>query len=212
MKTISFVLLIVLVGCQTSQPAQPSIPPNPGLACNKNSEKRPEFTIIAGKVALPTRAPQQAFEMLSNTTKPNTDEKIAIAEWIKGKQACADMTLEWQKQYHFPPLIAAIGATAFSTFLNLTADLYNGKLTYGEYARNRAEITARFDQQLAEATQHLQEQEAADYQQRRNLAMQYLLNQQRTAPIYTPVVPYQIPIPKTTNCNFIGNQMHCTTQ
>jgi hypothetical protein len=172
---------------------------------------RSEFSILADKLALATSS-QQTFGMLSNTSKPSAAEKMAIAEWAKSGQDCFSMTSEWRKQYNFPPTLAAVQDTSFSSFLNLTADLYNGKLTYGEYAKARADIRAQSGQQWAKAVQHLREQQAAADEQRRNLAMQYLLNQ--PLPTYTPIVPYQMPIPRTTttNCYVMGNQMHCTTQ
>lgn len=211
MKAIAIVLLIVLAGCQTTQPAQVSIPPDPGRACVNDLAHRPEFSIIADKLALVDPS-LQTFGMLSNTSKPNAAEKMTIAEWVKARQECIAMRREWRSQVNMPLILTAVQDASFSSFLNLTADLYNGKLTYGEYAKARANNAAQGDRQWAEAMQYLREQEAAADAQRRNLAMQYLLNQQRATPTYTPVVPYQIPIPKTTNCNFIGNQMHCTTQ
>ena len=211
MKAISFVLLIVLAGCQTSQPAQPPIPPDPGQACLTNLAYRSEFSIIADKLAL-VGLSQQTFGMLSNTSKPNAAEKTAIAEWVKAKQGCFEMMREWRRQYNFPPTLAVIQDTNISTFLNLTADLYNRKLTYGEYAKARADIGAQADQQWAQAIQHLREQQAADDEQRRNRAMQYQLNQQRAAQLYTPVVPYQRPTRETTDCYFIGKTCPCPTQ
>ncbi len=213
MKAIAIALLIVLAGCQTNQPAQVSIPPDPAGACKKDLAHRPEFSIIADKLALVDTS-QQTFEMLSNISKPNATEKTAIAEWVKAKQYCFGQSREWRSQYNAPTILAAIQETGVSTFLNLTADLYNGKLTYGEYAKARADLTAQLQRQWAEAAQHLREQEAADDQQRRNLAMQYLLNQQRAAPLNMPA-PYQIQIPPrttNTNCYVVGNQMNCTTQ
>src|SRR3989344_2949135 len=185
----------------TSQPARP---PDPGLACLTNLAHRPEFSILADKLAL-AGPNQQTFRMLSGTSKPNIKEKTAIAEWAKVKQDCFSMTSEWRRQYNFPPTLAVIQDAGFSAFLNLTADLYNGKLTYGEYAKARADQSAQFQQQWAKAAQHLREQQAAADEQRRNLAMQYLLNQP-PAIQFTPQVPYQLPIPRTTttNCSVIG--------
>ncbi|MEK6770893.1 MAG: hypothetical protein AABY62_04535 [Pseudomonadota bacterium] len=226
MKAIALVLLIVIAGCQTSQAAVPPDPvPDPGWECLENLPLRglkaesclwcftSEFSIIAEKLAL-VSPNQQTFGMLSNASKPNAAEKMAIAGWAKARQECYGMTIEWRKQYNLPPTLMAIQDAEHSSFLNLTADLYNGKLTYGEYAKARANIRAQSQQQWAKAAQHLREQQTAADERRRNLALQYLLNQQPSAQPFTPVVPYQMQIPRTTttNCFVIGNQMRCTTQ
>lgn len=207
MKAVAVVLLIVLVWCQTSQSAEPP----PAVTCFTDLADRPEFQLLAGKLALVITG-QQTFVMLSDTSKPNVKEKTVIAKWVKAQQDCFVMFVDWRKQYNLTPALVALSDAEHSSFLNLTADLYNGKLTYGEYAKARADIRAQTQQQWAKVVQHLREQEAAADEQRRNLAMQYLLNQ--PLPTYTPIVPYQMPIPRTTttNCYVMGNQMHCTTQ
>lgn len=208
-RTILIVVLAMLAGCQTTSP---DMPPDPGIACINSLANRPDLAVIAGKIALASPA-QQAFEMLSNTSKPNDVEKTAIAEWVKGKQVCFDMTREWRAQYNLPPTLAAIQDAVISEFLNHTADLYNGKLTYGEYTKARSNSNAKYNQQWAEAAQHLRDMQAAADEQRRNRALMYLLSQQpRTQPSVSTT--YQMPIPRTTttNCYVVGNQMNCTSR
>jgi hypothetical protein len=115
-------------------------------------------------------------------------------------------------------------------------DLYNRKLTYGEFnqrrqalfdeVRNRAadiwqraQAQQQAQQQAQEAQlqaqQQAQQAERAQEEAYRRQAALYLLNQMRAnqpAP-----VPYQIQMPQrpstvTTNCMWIGTLWRCTTQ
>ncbi|MHB8562672.1 MAG: hypothetical protein ACYDDA_01775 [Acidiferrobacteraceae bacterium] len=204
-RVIILVVTMVLAGCQTTRPV---VPPDPGIACAKALETNPEFSIIAGKVAL-VDPRQQTFSMLINTSKPDQVEKVAIAKWITDKQACYALTQRWRAQYNFPSTLSAIDDANNSKFLNLSANLYNGKLTYGQYAKARAKVFAEVSQQWAEEVQHLRDMQAAAEAQRRRMTAMFLLTQH----------PYQVQLPQpaeipttTTNCFVVGNEMRCTTQ
>ena len=63
----------------------------------------------------------------------------------------------------------------------------------------------------AEAQRRYAEQQAMQADEsRRQAALQFLLNQRQAQPYQ--VQPYQMQVPRTTNCNTFGNQTNCTTR
>jgi hypothetical protein len=210
---MAITVLMLLGGCQNQMQrgnGSAVAIPNPGVACYSELTYRPEFSAIANKVALddPTK---QTLEMLSNTTRASDGEKTALAAWVRAKQQCNDLTRHWRTQINMPGQLVAISENVMSTFMVLTADLYNSKYTYGEYAKARAESGSKFQRQWADAVQNLQQQQADAQEQNKNRALMYLLNQPRPAPLQVPAIA-PIQRPTHTNCYVIGNQMNCTTQ
>ena len=209
------VAVIGLTGCQaqmhqsnTSTPA----PLNYGTVCFDDLRTKPELSAIAGKVAL-GRLGQQTFALFGDTTKPTDEEKAAILVWVNARQACYQLARQWQIETNMPPHFVAMNENSWSNSILMIADLYNGKMTYGEYARARAEAGSKFQQQWAAEVQRLQEHQAAAEEQRRDLALMYLLNQPKPVPVQAPVLaPMPIPRSTYTNCQVIGNFMNCTTR
>jgi len=176
---------VLLTACQAPNPSQEiprEIPLNPALTCIQQIAVGTDFDAIKSKLALGTAA-EESFEMLTNNDKPTEEEKTQIAKWIGRRLECDRESAAWLRQYA-PPEIAAINSNAATSFFSLTADLYNGKLTYGEYAHARARVVSEAQAQDAVMMQRLRER------------------------------PYQMPAvqpPTTTNCYVVGNQMNCTT-
>lgn len=139
--SIVLFLAAIIAGCATPQQCQlASIPPNPESDCIEALASRVEFAAIRSKIYL-ARAKNQPFAMMTNTDRPTAEEKKAITAWIGARQECFDNASSWAQQY-LPSQLIVIGNRVMSSFLALTADLCNGKITYGDYARGRARIYA----------------------------------------------------------------------
>lgn len=208
--SIVIFLAVITTGCATPQQSQQAtIPPNPELGCIEAIVSRADFALIRSKIYLAS-AKDQPFAMMTNTDKPTEEEKKEIAAWISARQECFNNADSWYQQYSHPQLNAIVRRYTLM-FFTLTADLYNGKITYGDYANGRSQIYVHLQSDIAVIIQHLNEQQAAANEQNKNRALMYLLNQpkpyQAPAPSYYPVQPMT-----TTNCNVIGNQMNCTTR
>ncbi|WP_059420271.1 hypothetical protein [Sulfuricella sp. T08] len=204
---ITLAIVILVSGCQNQMQRENSSAaaiPNPGVACINELPNRSEFSRIANKVSLGTPE-QQTLEMFSDMKKPTEEEKTAIAAWVKAKAECNNLSRQWSAQIKMPAQFVTINESTLSSFMILTSELYNGKLTYGEYAKARAELRSNTQQKLAAETQNSQQQQSAAEEQNKNRALMYLMNQQ--APTIAP-----IQMPKHTNCYVVGNQMNCTTQ
>jgi len=199
---------------------------NPSTECFNNLDLSPELQVLKGKVALDGLS-GQTLEMLANDKRPTTAEKVALAKWDVLRQPCIKLNTEWNESRLAPNVTVIIDKVA-GQFKEGLADLYSGKITYGQFARlrqsnsDKAKVEiANIDQQNQNNTfqqkqqqQQLEQQAATAAAQERQannvLATQMILNNKP----YQAPVPYQVqPIkpPTTTNCYKMGNSINCTT-
>ena len=191
----------------------------------------------------------QPLEVMANQSKATAKEKAALSLLVSELDKCTELGADWRKQ-NYPPSINAYGSTYQSFLRAALADLYAGKLTFGDFAKVRdkeftelrnkitfevqqiqaqrdmekrkqeQEARSAEDQRQANAVRQAEQAEAqrryAEQQamqadeSRRQAALQLLLNQRQAQPYQ--VQPYQMPVPRTTSCNTIGNQAYCTTR
>jgi len=95
------------------------------------------FDPIREKVAL-ISPDQTPFSILIDQTKPTEGEKVAILEWGKRRERLYREQDQLAAKYE-NPYASIIRSMNFGQLL-LTADLYNGSLTYGEFNKRRMEI------------------------------------------------------------------------
>jgi len=157
----------------------------PREECFNALEKNPELQILKSKVALgPLKG--QTLEMLANDKKPTPLEKVALARWDALRQPCIALNQEWASK-HQAPSIAILGDRVVSEFKVSLADLYAGKITYGQFAKTRqvnldnAKAQAGNIAQQNQATQNQQNQ--IDRQNAQTDAQIQLQNRQQTANI-----------------------------
>lgn len=132
---------------------------------------------IRGKMALFDLS-ETTFEMLANTAKPTEIERAAILELVKLREAHALRVKELEAKYGNP--YQQIHAAAWARTRTLFADLYNGALTYGEFATKRQENAVTFDDAIERKRSSLVAEEAQgeqEAQMRRALIFQNYLNQ-----------------------------------
>jgi hypothetical protein len=198
---------------------------DPTIACAQEIENKPELQIIKDKVAL-LDARKQTLEMLSNNAKPTKEEKSAISKWDTYLTQCIDIGREFRKSYRSPKQVAVIEENA-SEHKNLTAELYAGKLSYGSYAKARADLVKKMNVAMADANQDAikasqaaqSANQDANRQQQLVDQQQQIINQQaRQAQLQSQIQllntlkPAPINPPRQTNCvpNGFGGTS-CTT-
>lgn len=111
--------------------------------------------------------------MLSLTGVPSYDEKRAIEEWLGRQQGFRSELLSLFQQCS-PweiPLFELVRAAALTSL----ADLYSGKIDYGEYNRQRFEITTRWLQARQERAQEIQRQQVQASQAQAQITAQQSL-------------------------------------
>ena len=210
---------------------------DPSTACLAELKADSRLSPIEGKVPFDVTK-GQSLEVLANKAKPNEQEKAALSYMASEGERCLELGTEW-RQKNYPSEINALMTTYRVEIVSALADLYAGNITYGELAKFRAKqaadlknqvevVAARVEQirrmdarRLEEAaTQQQDERRRAEAQReaiarqdeenRRQAALQILLNRRAYQP--TPLQPYQMPVPQTTNCSAYGNQLSCTTR
>ena len=203
---------------------------DPSAECFSALETNPELQILKGKVAL-GNVSGQTLEELANDKKPTPAEKSALVKWDSLRQPCIKQSLEWSNA-HFAPNVVVIIDRLGGQFKSLLADLYSGKMTYGQFAKARQanadnakaemvntnqqnqNVSTQNQQRQQQLNQQAQQAEAQNQAQRNALATQMILNNKP----YQAPAPYQMPqlqtpnAPVNTNCRMIGNTMNCTTQ
>ena len=190
MKNPSVIFCLLLAACATTPNQHADLPPDPGQSCVRSLVGDQEFAPIANKMAI-GGVSAQTFEMLSATLRLDDTEKPIVAKWVAARQRCFSLTSQWAQQNEMPAILWAARAQEFTETMNLSADLYNGKITYGEFAQRRARAKDR-----AEADYNAEVDRMADRQsQRLQRAVQRAL---------TPST--------TTNCMVYGSQMRCETR
>ncbi|QWD04987.1 hypothetical protein G6720_06045 [Polynucleobacter paneuropaeus] len=212
--------------------------PNPSGGCFSALETNPELQTINNKVSL-SGASGQTLEMLSNDKKPTPIERVALAKWDAYRQPCIKIDQEWS-QANLPANINVIRERLTNSFKALLADLYSGKISYGQFAKTRQlnADTAKRDavnvneqnksaialeqQRQQQLNQQAAQAEAQQRSQNNALATQMILNNkpyQAPTPYQAPA-PYQMPplqaptpirAPTNTNCRMVGNVMNCTS-
>ncbi|ARO88659.1 hypothetical protein EBAPG3_013255 [Nitrosospira lacus] len=126
---------------------------DPSTECIKNLASAPDLSILKDKIAL-SDIREQTLEMLSNRKKPLLKEKKGISLWIVEAEKCMQDGEQW-RELNYPAQLNARINTFVMDFKSLAASLYGDELSYGEFARKRAAITAVFQNDSTEIVQAL---------------------------------------------------------
>lgn len=151
-KHIILFLALVLGACQ-SAPPQPAPPQSPRPAsepdqtgvqeqearqvkndCNHHLAD-PAIDPIRSKMAIDLDA-RNTPNMLADKSKPNKAEKAAIFAYALKREECAKIGFEWLRKSYVPMQLVLAEAQQAQSRL-LLADLYGGKLSYGQFATKR---------------------------------------------------------------------------
>ncbi len=195
----------------------------------------PALSSISNKVAL-SSTQDQSFEMLANREKPANNEKNAIKYWRESRLTCFSKMEAYQRQNNTANELIALNSTAKSVQDELIIQLYQGSLTYGDFARKRqaiadstmvAEMQINNEiakqnllerQRLEEVTLkqkqvQLQEAQTREMQQQtlmmgiQAITQQSMQQQQLNN---QQQIINRLNMPQHTNCNVLGNNVSCT--
>jgi hypothetical protein len=147
---------LVLIGVATVAVAQA---PDPTDACIANLPTQKELQILKGKIDLVSGP--VSLETLSNTKKPTQNEKLAILAFDKTVEQCRELGKEWRIK-NVPSTVNSMVDSAFSSLKLLLAELYAGRTTYGDFAKNRQELINKLGTQITAEVQRLQQIVAAE--------------------------------------------------
>lgn len=107
----------------------------------------PELKAISGKVMLSGGVPTLAY--LANDEVVSNEEKQLVALWATKRDVCknAEMILY---EYQEAPDKKALYNTLVNSFSTLLLELYKGRMSYGEFAKQRGVLSNIADQKSAE--------------------------------------------------------------
>ncbi|PXX33702.1 tetratricopeptide repeat protein [Undibacterium pigrum] len=125
---------------------------------------------LAGKFS-PFGGDSVPMEMLANTGKPNVKEKAALSYVVAEWEKCINIQAEPRKKY-LPPEANTIISTYRLDLRSGFADLYSGKLSYGDMARVRAKLDIELKQKIDSLSAKIQAQEFAEAKQRQDAEAQ----------------------------------------
>ena len=80
------------------------------------------------------------IEVLGNPTKPTQKEKSAISYLASERDRCNQMDTEWRRQ-NIPNEYSEVFDTYWRETKFILADLYGGKITYGDVAKARSKLS-----------------------------------------------------------------------
>ncbi|WP_225783365.1 hypothetical protein [Xenophilus sp. Marseille-Q4582] len=126
-------------------------PPPPPVAkvdvtenCLTELHQAPKYEPLRSKVSL-SKFPQRAtLAMFADQTKPTEAEKALLSQLDADRNACFEAGREF-RNYYVAGNISAEYQREYSEVTRLTAQIYNGELTYGQYNTKRAEIADAAD-------------------------------------------------------------------
>lgn len=134
-------------------------------SCSEALAFNSELAPLKDKIAL-AGIDGQTFQMKTNASKPSENEKKLIARWIELRDECWKNDIDHRNRLH--PSLAATLNEAKRLFEGLNLDLYDGKITYGDYARRRDEIDSTLKPKYEEIRRNLQQQQQQEMAQRQS--------------------------------------------
>jgi hypothetical protein len=163
MRQKTFALLLVFSAASISASALGN-PLDESNACIAALQGDPKIQILSSKFPYDIFS-SPTLEILANKSKPTPKEKVALSYLNIEREKCIDIGNEFRRN-NFPVDIQALATTFRSDSVSTLADLYAGKMTYGEAAKVRAKIAADFRMNLDSLVQKYQAQE--EIRQRQN--------------------------------------------
>jgi hypothetical protein len=171
----------------------------------------PALNPIRDKVAFYYTGEQQTFAMRTNTDYASAEEKPVIALWAQKRDQCELMHRPLLAKA--PVQLSAVTNASKQVVDSMIAELYLGKITYGELANKRAKNFAEYRTTLANIQQALAVQNQQAQFQAQQLANQAIANwnaQMQTQALQQMQRQVSAPVPRS-NINCTSNQLGNST-
>ena len=149
---ISLLFAVVGIGLANKAAAEFSI-----ADCEAQIVANKDLKILKGKIDLLNTA-NQPIEILANSKVPSNKEKAAIALWVEEQKRCSAPGIEYHKSQS--PEVGAIFDQAYAELYISAADLYQRKITYGDFARATVRRHQEVRERIAAVIARFREQQA----------------------------------------------------
>ncbi len=164
---------------------------DPTSQCMRTVNTDPRLALLTAKLGSLKEAGEATVPMLANTALPSPEEKTALEYWGSERQRCLGLGKVYRANI-FPASLVATFEAGQKNLIFLTARLYAGEITYGQFNTQRQELAGAMRQREVE------------FEQQRNAALANYLQQP---------APLQQVRPLYTNCTRLGSTgVNCTSQ
>jgi len=128
---------------------------DPSAICISSMTENPELQILKTRFPLTSEVPA-TLEMLASNAKPNKNEKVALLKLDANLYKCFVEGRDW-RQRAYPPALNVASDEYIVSQRAVLADLYAGKIAYGEFIKKRDAVDAK----LVSVAREIQNQNAA---------------------------------------------------
>lgn len=140
MKTLwlsIFGAAMLLAGCAHTNTSGPTAADDPSLACFEERLGQTKYARLYTKIAPNPWA--ATLDQLASKERVSEDEKPVISAWAADRTACTQAGQDYRDAYAPPGYNAAFNGFQ-SALIGLTARLYSGELTYGQFNQERMRL------------------------------------------------------------------------
>lgn len=148
------------------------------LGCLAKISDRPSAKLLHGKFSIQTRS-KLSLAQLSDPTKANSLEKGALSDLVSEWESCLEIAEDWRKQ-NYPSSINGLYSVYWVDLKTIYADLYSGKLSFGEALRLRLKLETDFNNKLDALIGEIQEKAASEERRLREVESERRLAEART--------------------------------
>lgn len=117
------------------------------------------FALLAGKLAV-GMASGTTPAMAADTSLANSKERYVIAEWAAARAECLKADSRYGNAVYRPPL-QTFGIDAENKVMAAAVELYDRKISFGEFNRRRQLIAEELRGKAADLSRQIQSQEMA---------------------------------------------------
>ncbi len=208
--------------------------PSKAEECFEKLASDPELSGLSQKVAL-AKTNDQTFSMLSDTSKPTSQEKKLLKVWGGKRDVCIKSLREELQANEAPLPIVTLNSSSLMASQLLIADLMNGNLTFSDFSAKRQDLSTFTSNTANNIQVELRKETQESRLKAEQLAIEAQRNQLMRQKIYSDSAMQQqqitsneqinreriqaermrsmrTPTTTTTNCHRIGSQVNCTTQ
>lgn len=151
-------------------------------ACSEGIATNPSLRIISSKISL-LNTSQQSFSQLTNSSKPTEEEKVAISFLAGEIRRCQ---AEHDKLYEdYPLTLTAVNHSSLSAIESLLASLYEGKITYGDFAKMRRQVADNRETAFAQIQEELKKNAADANARAQQIAAQNAIAQAQASQAFS---------------------------
>lgn len=181
--TVVLLLSALLAGCATEPPRTAA--DDPTFACLRGLQEQQKYQHLYTKIAKSAEA--ATLEQLASKEVATEEEKVMLSSWAQDRRICHQEGQGYRAAYA-PPGYVTVFDNLQMGLISLTARLYAGEITFGQFNQARINLAAETDRGMDRVRQ--EQMQALDRQAQINLiGQQQIIESMRRAFVPVPMQP-----------------------